>query len=201
MALQTTLEDGTRRIQKTLTIGRPINELYEFWRDFERLPQFMNHVEAVMPLDDTSSHWMVLAPAGRTVEWDAQITEDIPGERIAWKSLPGADVENGGEVIFRPAPADRGTEVSVALHYKPPAGGLGVIVAKLFGEDPSQQLDEDLYRFKQLMETGLIPDNTGQPVGGKLLEKEERREQRAERREQREARRRARRTHDEEVQP
>lgn len=177
MALQTTLEDGTRRIQKTLTIGRSASELYEFWRDFERLPQFMQHVEAIMPLDKTHSHWVVLAPAGRTVEWDSEIVEDRPGERIVWRSLPGGDIDHGGEVVFRPAPGERGTEVSVTLHYKPPGGKLGTIVAKLFGEEPSQQLDEDLYRFKQIMETGSVPTTEGQPVGGKQLAKEERAEE------------------------
>lgn len=177
MALQTTLEDGTRRIQKTLTIARSASELYEFWRDFERLPQFMQHVEAIMPLDKTHSHWVVLAPAGRTVEWDSEIVEDQPGERIVWRSLPGGDISHGGEVVFRPAPGERGTEVSVTLHYKPPGGKLGTIVAKLFGEEPSQQLDEDLYRFKQIMETGSVPTTEGQPVGGKQLAREARGEE------------------------
>jgi uncharacterized membrane protein len=195
MALQTKDDSGKRRIQKTLTIARPVEQLYAFWRDFERLPQFMDHVESVTVRDGTRSHWVVKAPAGRAVEWDAELIDDRENERIAWRSLPGASIENGGEVLFQPMPNGRGTEVRVILFYDPPAGSAGATLAKLFGEEPSQQLDEDLYRFKQLMETGRIITTDGQPVGGKQLEKEEREEKR------RVERARKGRTRDEEVTP
>ncbi len=178
MALQSKDDDGIRHIRKTVTILRPVDELYEVWRDFERLPEFMKHVESVTVSRPGQSHWVVRAPAGRMVEWDAEVTEDQPNERIGWRSLPGAEVENGGEVVFTPAPAGRGTEVRVSLYYKPPGGTIGAALAKFFGEEPSVQLDEDLYRFKQLMEAGPIVTVNGQPVGGKQLDRDRRREER-----------------------
>lgn len=165
MAVEIKHPDGHRRVQKTLTIRRPPGELYDFWHHFDRLPRFMEHVKDVEVVDERRSHWVVQAPAGRTVEWDAEVVEDVPNERIAWRSVGNADVANEGEVRFRPAPADRGTEVSVTLVYDPPGGAAGAAMAKLLGEEPTTQLDEDLYRFKQLMETGRIPHVEGQPTG------------------------------------
>lgn len=164
MALQMR-KNGRRRIQKTFTLLRPADELYEYWRDVSHLATFMDHVKSVTVDGDRKTHWVVKAPAGQTVQWDAEIRDDEPNRRIAWRSLPGAQVKNAGEVQFRPAPDGRGTEVRVTLEYKPPAGTAGATLAKLFGEEPSQQLDEDLYRFKQLMETGRIPTTEGQPHG------------------------------------
>ncbi len=146
---------GKRRAQ-TVTILRPVDEVYAFWRDFENLPRFMRHLESVHVLDERRSHWVTRAPAGRTVEWDAEIVEDRPNELISWRSLDGSDVDNAGTVRFRRAPGDRGTEVLVELRYDPPAGKLGAMVAKLFREEPGQQVEEDLRRFKQVMETGDI---------------------------------------------
>jgi uncharacterized membrane protein len=165
MALQMKDASGLRRIQKTLTIQQPPARLYHAWRDFTRFPQFMDHVESVTIEDDRYSHWRVKAPFGQQLEWDAEILDERENEHIVWHSTPDAVIENGGEVYFRPAPDGRGTEMSVLLLYAPPAGSAGVAIAKIFGEEPSQQLDEDLYRFKQLMETGLIPTNDGQPHG------------------------------------
>lgn len=165
MALERTDERGWRHVQKTLTIRKSAEDLYAVWRNFEVLPQFMKHVETVTVQDRIRSHWVVTAPAGQTVEWDAEIHAEQPNQLIAWRSLPPAPVQHEGEVRFRPAPQDRGTEVSVVLQYDPPVGALGAKAAKLFGEEPSQQLDEDLYRFKQLMETGRIPTADGQPHG------------------------------------
>ena len=142
-------------VSKSVTINRPRQEVYEFWRDLEHLPTFMIHLEAVRSSGDQRSHWVANGPAGR-VEWDAEIIEDRPGEIIAWHSLEGSDVPNGGSVRFTDAPADRGTEVHVDLHYDPPAGAAGAMVARLFGEEPQQQLRDDLRRFKQVMETGEV---------------------------------------------
>lgn len=141
---------------KTMTIEREPDQLYRFWHNFQNLPRFMKHLESVQVIDDKRSHWVAKAPAGTTVEWDAEITEDIPNQKISWRSLEGAQVENSGTVLFKPAPKGRGTEVSVSILYKPPAGIFGSKIAKLFGEEPGQQLKDDLYHFKQLMETGEI---------------------------------------------
>jgi uncharacterized membrane protein len=142
--------------ERAITVNRPPDEVYSFWRELSNLPRFMRHLESVQVLDGARSHWRAKAPAGRSVEWDAEITEDRPNELIAWRSLPGADVDNSGVVRFRPAPGGRGTEVHVLMHYDPPAGALGAIVAKLFGENPTQQVSDDLRAFKQVIETGEV---------------------------------------------
>lgn len=166
VALQTKDETGMRRIQKTVTVLRPVEDLYGYWRNFERLPQFMDHLKSVTTEDGGKrSHWVAKAPLWQTVEWDAEIHEEQENQFIVWRSLPDARVENVGAVHFNPAPEGRGTEVSVTLFYRPPGGTFGAMAAKMFGEEPSQQLDEDLYRFKQLMETGRIPTTDGQPHG------------------------------------
>lgn len=153
------------RATTSVTIRRSGEDLYRFWRDVQKLPSFMYHLESVRVDGDRRSHWTAKAPAGRTVEWDAEIVEDRPGELIAWRSLGGADVGNTGSVRFRPAPGDRGTEVSVGIEYSPPGGALGAVVAKLLGEEPEQQIKDDLRRFKQLMETGEVVRSEGSPAG------------------------------------
>ena len=139
----------------TVTINRPSVELYAFWRNLSNIPTFMENVEAVETIDDRRSHWQVKAPAGRSVEWDARLTEDIPNEVLAWTSEPGADVENSGRVVFADG-GDRGTIVHATILYDPPAGIVGKIVAKMFQREPAIQVRRDLRRFKQLMETGEI---------------------------------------------
>ncbi len=178
MALYQKTGDGRRQVTKTLTIASAESELFSYWRDFERLPAFMDHLESVTVSDGKRSHWVARAPAGRIVEWDAELVDDIAPERISWRTLPGASVDHEGEITFKAAPGNRGTEVCVRLTYTPPAGAAGVAIARMFGEEPGQQLDEDLYRFKQLMETGSIPTTEGQPVGGRQLEKRVRHEER-----------------------
>jgi uncharacterized membrane protein len=153
-------------VRKAITIGRPAEDLYKFWRDFENLPRFMRHLEAVQVIDERRSHWKAKAPLGRTVEWDAEITEDRPNERLAWRSLEGADVPNYGSVTFEPAPGGRGTTVRVDLHYEPPGGIIGATIAKLFGQEPGQQVQEDLRAFKQLMETGEVVQSEASVKGG-----------------------------------
>jgi len=148
-----------------VTINAAADRLYAAWRDLSRLPDFMYHLEAVTSTDDRRSHWVAKGPAGTTVEWDAEITEDQPGRRIAWRSVEGASVENRGVVEFLPAPGGRGTELHVTVEYTPPGGGLGSVVAKLFGEEPAQQVSDDLRRFKQLVETGEIARSDGAPLG------------------------------------
>ncbi len=152
---------GDVRVEYVTTINRPIGEVYQAWKDFERFPAFMRHLEAVEVLSDRRSRWRAKAPAGATVEWHAEIVEDRPGERLAWRSIEGSDVEHSGAVTFEHAPGARGTEVRAVLHYSPPAGTLGRVVAKLFGEEPEQQIREDLRRFKQIMEAGEITLSDG----------------------------------------
>jgi len=153
------------KVEKSVIINRTPEELYRFWRNFENLPRFMNHLEAVQVIDDKRSHWIAKAPAGRSVEWDAEIYNEKDGEMIAWRTLENADVASAGSVHFESATGLRGTVVRVVLKYDPPAGKLGAFIARLFGENPEQQIEEDLRRFKQLMETGEVATTEGQPSG------------------------------------
>ena len=146
---------GDELIGRTVTINRPRAELYAYWRDFTKLPSFMDNVERVDIVSETRSHWIVKAPAGKTVEWDAVITEEKEGELIAWTSTEGADVPNSGRIEFRDAGA-RGTIVTATIAYDPPAGVVGKVMAKLFQREPAIQARRDLRRFKQLMETGEV---------------------------------------------
>jgi uncharacterized membrane protein len=161
--------DDTISVRKAITVQRPAEEVYAFWRDFANLPRFMEHLERVDVLDEARSHWVAKGPAGRSVEWDAELVDDRPGEVISWRSLPGATVENEGSVHFSAAPGERGTEVLVDLRYSPPAGTLGAAVAKLLGEEPATQLSDDLRRFKQVLETGEVVRSDASPRGHSLV--------------------------------
>ncbi|WP_066425779.1 SRPBCC family protein [Anabaena sp. 4-3] len=155
------------KVEKTVTIDKPAEELYRYWHNFENLPTFMKHLKYVRVYNDRRSHWIANAPLGNSVEWDADILEDRENEFISWASVEGADVENSGFVRFKKAPGDRGTEVKVVLEYNPPGGTLAAIFAKLFGEEPEQQIGDELRRFKMLMEAGEIATTQGQPSGRK----------------------------------
>lgn len=150
------------KVRNTFTVNRPARECYDFWRNFENLPRFMEHLHTVKVLDDRRSHWEAEGPLGSVVGWDAEILEDRPGALISWRSIGLADVHNAGSVRFRPSSGNRGTEVVAEISYEPPAGSLGVALAKLSGADPKHLIREDLRRFKQLMETGEIATITGQ---------------------------------------
>jgi uncharacterized membrane protein len=158
---------GGRRMEltATTTVLKDAQELYAYWRDLENLPSFMSHVLEVRSVDEGRSHWRVEAPGGRTVEWDAEVVEDVPGDRLSWRSVGKTSVPNSGEVRFRPAPGDRGTEVYVRLEYDLPAGKLGELVARFAGQDPHQQVTDDLRRFKQVMETGEVVRSESTPEG------------------------------------
>ena len=147
------------RVERSVTIDRPREELFRYWRQLDNLPRIMHHLESVTVLDDKRSHWKAKAPAGQSVEWDAVINHEEPNARIGWKSEGNATVPNAGSVRFADAPGGRGTEVHVTLEYDPPAGRLGQLVAKLFGEEPAIQVREDLRRFKAMMEAGEAPTN------------------------------------------
>lgn len=153
------------KVEKTVTINKPADELYRYWHNFENLPTFMKHLKSVKVYDQKRSHWIANAPLGNNVEWDADILEDRENEFISWVSVEGADVENSGFVRFQKAPGDRGTEVKVVLEYNLPGGGLTAAIAKLFGEEPEQQIGDELRRFKMLMEAGEIATTEGQPSG------------------------------------
>ena len=157
-APETTARDpgGDRKlIGRSVTINRPRAELFSFYRDFGNLATFMENVERIDVLDDKRSHWVVKAPAGTHVEWDARVTHEIQDEEISWQSEEGADVPNSGNVSFTDA-GDRGTVVKATIAWEPPGGTVGKIIAKMFQREPLIQAARDLRRFKQLMETGEI---------------------------------------------
>ena len=162
-------ENGTGgiKVQRSVTINRPRDQLFRIWRNTENLPRFMKHLKSVKvdPNDDARSHWVVKGPLGRDIEWDSEIIEERENEYIAWSSLPGSIVESRGSIHFMDAPGDRGTILYVSMEYQPPAGSLGAAFAKLFGEEPSQQIRDDLRHFKQIMETGEAATVEGQPSG------------------------------------
>lgn len=141
---------------RAVSVNLPRDQVYAFWRDFRNFPSFMDNIHSVTVLDDRRSHWVVAAPGGQTVEWDAQITEDVEGQVIAWESAGDADIRSTGRIEFRDAPPGRGTLVTATIVYDPPAGRLGQMVAKLMQREPKMQARRDLRRFKQLMETGEI---------------------------------------------
>ena len=151
------------KVRNSVTITRPRQEVYAFWRKLENLPRFMRHLDSVTETDAKRSDWQAKAPAGRTVSWSAEITEEVIDERIAWKSLEGADVPNEGIVRFEDAVGGRGTVVRVELSYSPPAGALGAFFAKLLGEEPKGQIADDLRRLRSILEAGEVPTTDGQP--------------------------------------
>lgn len=147
---------GDVLVGRSVTIDRSREDLYRFWRDFKNLPLFMGNVQQVDIIDERHSHWVIAAPAGKTVEWDSVIVDDQPGSLIAWASAEDAGVRNSGKVEFKDSTDNRGTVVTVTLIYDPPAGAVGKVIAKLFQKEPKIQARQDLRRFKQLMETGEV---------------------------------------------
>jgi uncharacterized membrane protein len=161
-------------VVKVMTVDRPVEEAYRYWRHFENLPRFMRHVKSVEIIDDKHSMWTASAPGGTSVTWKAEIVNEKPNELIAWQTVEDSAIRHWGIVRFTPAPGDRGTEVKVELEYEPVAGTLGAAIAQLFGEEPAQQVEEDLRRFKRIMEAGEIPTTEGQPAGGTYLRNKQR---------------------------
>lgn len=153
-------------ITRSVTINRPRQEVYNFWRQLENLPRFMKHLQAVQQLDPKRSHWQARLPGDAgTLDWEAEITTEEPNTRLAWQSLPGSQIENAGEVRFQDAPGNRGTELHAVISYRPPAGALGKAAASLFNEVFEQLVQEDLRRVKRLLEVGELPTIKGQPAG------------------------------------
>jgi uncharacterized membrane protein len=151
------------KVEKTVTINRSPEELFQFWRNLENLPRFMRHLESVRNLGNKRSHWVARGPLGYRVEWDAVIHTERPNELLSWRSLGGSEVDTAGSVHFTRAPGGRGTEVRVVLKYDPPGGKFGAAVARLFGASAEQEIQEDLRRFKQGTEAGEVPTTEGQP--------------------------------------
>jgi uncharacterized membrane protein len=151
-------------IQKTLLVGAPVERVYEFWTDYENFPLFMSNVREVQDLGGGRSRWVVSGPGGLPIEWDSVLTEQVPGETIAWRSRPGSMLENAGAVRFRPE--GEGTRVDLRLCYSPPAGGAGQAMAELLGSDPRAKLNEDLGRLKALLEGANRSDTHGRDSGG-----------------------------------
>ncbi|RFA31140.1 hypothetical protein CAI21_00300 [Alkalilimnicola ehrlichii] len=154
--------DSEIRVTTGITIDRSPDELYSYWRNFEHLPQFMRHIVDVTQFDERRSHWVAEAPFGKTLEWDAEVIEDRTNEKIAWRSMEGSQLQNEGEIRFRPLAEGRGTEVEVDMCYRPPGGKLGTTMARYFNGITKQEIQEDIRRFKQLMEAGEMP--TAEPT-------------------------------------
>jgi uncharacterized membrane protein len=153
------------KFEKAFTINRPAGELYQFWRRLSNLPLIMKHLKSVTEMPDGRSHWVAEGPMGLEVTWDAEIHNEDPGRMIAWRSLPGSEVDTAGSVHFEERGFDRGTEVRVSLKYNPPGGKLGAGLAWLMGASAEQEIEADLRRFKQRMEAGEVATTEGQPTG------------------------------------
>ncbi len=155
------------KVEKSVTINKPAEDLFKIWHNFENLPRFLDHLESVRSIGDQStglSHWVARLPTGMTIEWNAEIINEDTNNLIAWRSLEGAPVPNAGSVRFEQSPDGQGATVTVSLEYAPPAGKIGAFIVKLFGEDPERQVEEDLSRFKHLMETGQLPFAQRDPI-------------------------------------
>lgn len=151
--------------RSAVTVKQPRERVYSFWRQVENLPHFMRHLISVVEREPGKTHWIAEGPGHRRVEWDAEVINETPGELIAWRSLPGSDVDSAGSVRFSDAPQGRGTEIRVELQYNPPAGVVGAYVARLFGREPEQEIEADLMRLKAYLECGEIATVEGQPQG------------------------------------
>jgi uncharacterized membrane protein len=159
-------KDEDAVVGRTVTIDRPRDEVYAFWRDFSNLAGVMENVERIEILDSKRSRWVVKGPAGKTVEWDSVVTDDEPGRLLAWRSVEGAEIRNSGRVEFLDAAPGRGTMVRATIAYDPPGGIIGEWIAKLFQREPAIQARRDLRRLKQFLETGEVTSSAG-PSGRK----------------------------------
>ena len=153
------------KIERSVTIDRPRDEVFGIWRDFERLPQFIDDVRSVTSLSGGRSHWVAKLPGGKTIGWDAELVNEIPGELVAWKTVGDSDVAHAGSVHFRDAPDGRGTDMRFVISYEPPGGRLSAMLAafaRLFGQSPDATIREDLRRFKMRVEAGEVANMGGQ---------------------------------------
>jgi uncharacterized membrane protein len=145
------------KISQAITVGRPLGDVYHFWRNLENLPKVMSHVRSVEVVNNQLSHWVIeTLPGAPSVEWDAEIINEVEDDRIGWRTLRGSDIDHAGSVEFEPV-EDGGTRVTVTLQYDPPAGPIGAAVASLLGQDPAKKISSDLQHFKELMESETSP--------------------------------------------
>ncbi len=151
------------QVERTITIGKPADELYRFWREPRNLSRIMGHFAEVTAASEDRTHWLVHGPLGRSVEWDAQVVEDRPGEFLRWESLEEAKLRNEGSVSLRPAPGDWGTEVTLRFRFDPPGGAIGKAALKRLGAVPGTLAGRALRRLKSLVETGEIPTTERNP--------------------------------------
>jgi uncharacterized membrane protein len=156
-------------VERGFTIMKPVEEVYRFWRNFENFPKFMSHLDSVVVTGDRWSHWVARGPMKTTVSWHAEIVDEVPNQHIVWKSKPDSMIETRGSVQFRKAPGDRGTELFVAMDYRPPMGKVADALATLLGHSAEQKIREDLRHMKQLLEAGEIPTTEGQSHGERSL--------------------------------
>ncbi|HKP96049.1 MAG TPA: SRPBCC family protein [Fibrobacteria bacterium] len=163
-AVKRAIGSGSFRVEKSISVDRSPEDVYRFWRNFENLPRVMKHLKSVRTIDDRRSHWVAKAPAGLGIEWDAEITEDRENRKTSWRSLDSSGIRNNGAVVFEPVSDGRGTDLRIYLEYELPAGKAGKALAKLFGKDPDRMVDEDLRRFKTLMEAGEPAYGRTQPA-------------------------------------
>jgi len=154
------------KVENAVLINKSPEELYRYWRQFENLPKFMENLVSVKTEGDQRSHWVVKMIGNAEVSWDAEIVNDVPNELIAWRTVENSDVDHAGSVRFEGS--EHGTRVRVTMEYRPPAGKIGVGLAKLFGQEPRQMIESDLQRFKQLMESGEVLSVQGQSQGGNV---------------------------------
>jgi len=156
-------------VERGFTIMKPIDEVYRFWRNFENFPKFMSHLDSVVVTGDRWSHWVARGPLGTTASWHAEIVDEAPNQHIVWRSKPDSMIDTRGSVQFRQAPGDRGTELFVAMDYRPPIGKVGDALFTLFGHSAEQKIREDLRHMKQLLEAGEIPTTEGQSHGQRSM--------------------------------
>lgn len=155
-------QSGPIEIETSLTVDKPRDEVYSFWRQLENLPSFMSHLSEVQDLGEGRSHWVAPVPGGAgQIEWDAEIQSEEEGQWLSWRSVEGAAIDNAGEVRFKDAPGGRGTEIHAQIMYRPPAGDVGQAAAKLFNPAFRQMVKEDVRRFKHVAEAGEIPTSDG----------------------------------------
>lgn len=155
-------------VERTVTVSRPAGEVYRAWRELDRWPRLLpEYLESVTPAGSGRTCWAVSGPGGLRAKWEAELTADDPGHLLAWRSVPGSDVDIAGSVRFGPAPGDRGTEVKVILTYSPPGGKLGAAAAALGGQGGDRLVREALRRFKQLLETGEIAGTAPRSEAGR----------------------------------
>ncbi len=160
-----TAADPNVYLDRTIIVNKTPRECYDYWRDLRNVARFTLRLEKVVPVDERRSRWILRIPGGALIEWESEIVEDRPGERLVWRSTQNAPFQHAGSINFHPAPGDRGTFVTVGMHYRAPGGLVGTTLARILGSDPMGEVRENLRRFKQLIETGEIPTTAGQPAG------------------------------------